>query len=699
MQSTADLNSPLTEQLSPHQLKLLILWINLASDWFLVPNIDGKLLQNQVIQNQMQESLAGKDVADKEERLGYLISSVNTLSEVFRINELVQNEQMSMTAFKYLAGVHTIRFQTKDDSTTLLLDALFDRIPEKYFRFLLMLKSTTSLNKPFNEQLHQDLLRRLQSSDGFEILCKVLLPAALGLDDAQESRLKNVAVMSGIVGRAGHTAEFYANIINQIVVVFQRASNEGHFLGVAMGCLSRIYKLPQPATRTLIEALLFKALDQLSEPGDIITGRIVFEHQEFMNLFRRLRIAFSGSPALTFPSKLLIPFLPVLLQLSNRLPNAGEVQDTITILVTRCLANRESPELGDLIDSLLLEEYYPDSRQLHPRITFKETICQIGAPNPAAFYNPSEVLITLLKASNNNILLYNIFLYLLGQLDRCLLDSATQSPSLAEDIDEMSQLVAIVFKRRIAVIGTLSELINHQPFHGQFNENPAATIECLTQLVRRQTQTHSADSEPIMLVVLSIIRELLEKLQHNPGGGFRHFVVALGEYRLLVNDPAIRNHIDGILRLINEDDNTHSSEVESSAFEVARTLCTASEPHLRVYGLVKFTELIRNGSDAEVLAKRHAILALAIDALRDPDSYVFLNCIRLLVQLVAVLEAEVLEAMVVEYRSDGADVDFRLKVGEVLVKVAEQLGEFCIHFCLNVILLNLNCCLNFNFNC
>lgn len=655
-------------------MKLLVHWTNLATDRFLVPNIDQQLLKNQVIQNLIKCSF-GKVLAD-DERLRFLISSVNMLSQVFQVNELVENDQTAMMVLKYLAGLHSIQFHGQ--CVTGYLNALFKKIPEQYFRFLLMLKSTTALNQPFHDQLHRDLLQRLQARNGFEIICQVLQPRSVSqLTD--ESKLKNVAVVAGIVGRAGHSTEFYANIIGQIQrVVFNTSGSaiDEQKLNIAIGCLNKIYKLPSSKSdqRQSIRVVIFAELEQFSAPEDIITGNIIYEHHQLASLFRRLQITFIGVPALTFPSKLLIPYLPLLLQLFNKLPKVDDWRNIITSLVTRCLANRESTEFGDLVDSLLEETYFPNSVQLHPRIVFKQTTCQIGDPTQCTFYNPSEVVITILKASNNNLLIYNIFLHLLGQLDQCLLDTSRQSSDLCASLDEMSLIVSTVFKHRIAVIGTLSELINHKPFHGQFNENPSATIECLTKLVRRQCSNHSARNEPIMLVVLSIIRELLEKLNRT-ADSFGYFVAALKEYRSLSSDPAICNHIDGILRLLGADEAFESPPPQESAFEAARTLCSASEPHLKVYGLVQFTKLVRGGADAEVLAKRHAILAIAIDALRDEDSYVFLNCIRLLVQLVDVLEAEVLEAMVVEYRTDGAEVDFRLKVGEVIVKVTEHLGE------------------------
>lgn len=679
--------SSLADQLSPHQLNLVVLWINRTADHFLVPNIDSKLLTNPVIKSQAKGLESQSQLTDAE-RLDYLHAGVEFLSRIFSGDELVKNDQTAMTVLKYLAGVHTIKYN-EGKSAAYLLDVLFDKIPEKYFRFLMMLKPTTSLTNEFHDQLHQDLLTRLQAPQGFAILCKILLLRS-ALQEPEESKQKKVAALVGIVSRAGHSEAFYTSMIAQIQQLIRsclKNAEEAELLSVGIACLNKIQKLSKvkQEDRAQIEEFIFAELRLLAAPEDIITGIIIFEHKELLAVFHLLRISFIGPPGSTFPSKMLIPYLPLLLQLQNKLPrSATQLQQTITNLVVRCLVNRQSTELGDIVDSILLEEYSPDDLQLHPRIIFKispddRITCQIGDQTQCVFYNPSDLLVSLLKASNNNILVYNIFLHLLEQLDQCLVETTDRS-DLVADMDEMTQLVSTVFKRRIAVIGTLSELIGHKPFHSQFNENPGATIDCLTNVLRKQITairsqpiaSQEASSNPIAVIVLSIIREFLEKLKHRDN--FRHFLAALKEYRSVATDQDILNHIDGILQLIDEQPPSQTP-AEESAFEAARILCSASEPHLKVYGLVQFKKLIVAGNNPEVLAKRHAILAIAMDALRDADSYVFLNCIRLLVSLVDLLEAEVLEAMVAEYRTEDADTDFRLKVGEVIVKVTEQLGK------------------------
>lgn len=70
--------------------------------------------------------------------------------------------------------------------------------------------------------------------------------------------------------------------------------------------------------------------------------------------------------------------------------------------------------------------------------------------------------------------------------------------------------------------------------------------------------------------------------------------------------------------------------------------------------------------------------------LKEEDSYIFLNCIKLLISLYNILGCTVLETLIAEYHfdidTDSADIDFKLKVGEAIVKVTQGLGEMCFKY-------------------
>jgi hypothetical protein len=61
--------------------------------------------------------------------------------------------------------------------------------------------------------------------------------------------------------------------------------------------------------------------------------------------------------------------------------------------------------------------------------------------------------------------------------------------------------------------------------------------------------------------------------------------------------------------------------------------------------------------------------------MKESESYAYLNIIRLLVTLTHVMDVEVIEALIAEFQNCELEIDERLKFGEVIVKVTEDLGE------------------------
>lgn len=111
---------------------------------------------------------------------------------------------------------------------------------------------------------------------------------------------------------------------------------------------------------------------------------------------------------------------------------------------------------------------------------------------------------------------------------------------------------------------------------------------------------------------------------------------------------------------------------------MAKRLCEESEPYLKVYGLTQLIKLIQIDRDDETLANKHRILALALHCLRGEESFLFLNCIKVFVALVDCLGLDVIDALIAEYQNDENEMDYRLKIGEAIVKVTEGLGKiFC----------------------
>lgn len=191
-------------------------------------------------------------------------------------------------------------------------------------------------------------------------------------------------------------------------------------------------------------------------------------------------------------------------------------------------------------------------------------------------------------------------------------------------------------------------------------------------------------SEGNSAMLLALVRMFVaEKIDYCGEEIWGELATTLHELMTLTSSAEARTQIVGLLRRVGGATNAPQIiHTGCPQLEKALSMCTAPEPYVRVFGMRELEGLVRSvdGPPAELVAQRFTVLSLAVDALRSDESYVFLNAVRLLVALLRLMEADVMETMVAEYGRDAIEVDGRLKVGEAIVKLVEELGEHLFGF-------------------
>ena len=119
-----------------------------------------------------------------------------------------------------------------------------------------------------------------------------------------------------------------------------------------------------------------------------------------------------------------------------------------------------------------------------------------------------------------------------------------------------------------------------------------------------------------------------------------------------------------------------SSNASEKNTEFQQGLTEVCDPMVEVkgHGLIRLSRLIES-KHSEVESSREMLLTLFIENLSHSDSYVYLNAVRGLSSL-ALLYPEVCLQTVIDAYVAQANVEVKLKVGEVLVKVSKQLGKY-----------------------
>lgn len=509
---------------------------------------------------------------------------------------------------------------------------------DKVFKFLMLLNRNLPVetSKLLNKQLHQQLKKR----NGLKSLCQLLLEQK---SDEQPS-WKKCEIISNIVGAKGYEKEFYLFIIEEIFILIQ---SENKFIEAAVASLTKMYSLPYKSLKLRIEEKLFLELNLIMNPIDLLTGSVLLDLKEFLDSLKNINKVFCSSFAVSLKSELLIKYLPILFRIFG-ISEDGEVRKMVLLLIIQCLSNRTDDELKLIIENLLFDE-----TTINKRFVIKNSVIVIPEEEIIVL-DTSQVLSEILKKSNHNILIYSCFINLLKILE----NNSTVGTKSSDLIDEedIIEFHSKLIRKRFLVITTLTDLINFKNFHSQFNENPQQILDFLKELLMKEET-----DEEIAILVLSIFKEFIEKIRSETD-----LIKTLKEFRSKTKNKTLVKQIDLVL-------NENQSNEEISPYKFALQLCSEAEPHLQVYGICELKKLLENKNE-ECLANQNQILALSLIYLKEDDSFVYHNCIRLILSLSKIMESYVLETLIAEYQLIDSLIDYRMKVGEVIVKITEGLG-------------------------
>ncbi|XP_055545906.1 transport and Golgi organization protein 6 [Wyeomyia smithii] len=616
--------------------------------------------------------------AVRKQRLRHCLEAFRKL---FRTKVIALQGKLENCIVDYVAGVFGFRFMEGALQTDELLRS-FSQFPlEILFRSVMVIKGVPNLPPEIAKQVHLELFRLTGEASGFPVLCKTLL---CNVSSDESPAWKKNEIIGKIVASKGHSKKFYRQVLQDCFSFYEAAlfgDGKQEDLGYAstcVECLKQIHQLP-PAyeeLRVTIREYFLGRFSQLVRPSEVLSGTILFERSQLMGALYVNYMAFSGSSCTSLNSAILVPLARVFLELYAMIPDGFEERQYLQTLIVFCLANREKEELERILDALLVGTKHQEPlERLNARVYLKaEEACggtytlQIG---PERVLTDQEslgpVLVGILKNANRNLLIYDVFVTLLKILDRIGTDDSSEILLVAEEQDDAT---CKLFIQKYEVIQALMELVNHKQFHSQLYENPAEILAFIKSLLERSLEK-AQTKDDLLTVVLSLFQEYLQRL--NTRDDVQEIFRLL--LRLRASDwcsPQLKSQIDVICQE-GASSNRQNDSSEMSPYQNALSLCSDREPYCKVYGTTLMLRLLKE-RDKQTLANKNTILILALNNLRNVESYAFLNSVRLLVALCDRLETETLEALVKEYQSRDNDVDYRLKIGEALLKTVEAVG-------------------------
>ncbi|XP_055917676.1 transport and Golgi organization protein 6 [Eupeodes corollae] len=682
-----DFDSDAKEDLiSTRHVNLLIDAIQDVSGFGLRPNLHSILIEHPIFAPIPTKSPPNTD---------HLIVSLKAFRKILTVRKFHVGGNLSVVTRDYIAGILTIiehdlekKIQLTEAERKLYqtdLNLIWNESSKcDYFRNILLFRGLPNLPPALQKRLHLELLNKLMAKGGFTYFVSTLLMNRTNVDAAECDYFE---VIANIVAHPKHSTKFYMCLIDQIFEFLKLCisnKNMAFCMGAGLLTLKRLYELNSD-TRKAITEKLDKVFQKFSNPEDVLSGLIVMEHAELSFFANFLFTSFCSSSMECLPSEMLTKYLPLLLSVYSFIPDKFKEQVQIRGVIVRCLANRSRSELENIINALISKKYPDDWLQLHPRVsiqsdsTLSHLTVKINSPDTKPEdLNISNVLPEVLTLSNHNILIYVVFMCLLSMMQEALTKddetAADASIDLLRSEEELITFLNSKYPIKVEIILCLSTLVNHTGLRAQISENSSEFLEFLQTFIQRradQSQGNQESTDHTLLLLLTITQEMIENSEIPEK--YRDFTKVLRELRKQTPNELIVNRIDKLLNLL-EGGLKASVANRTSQYNTARDLMKEREAHLKAYGINLMIEMLRQ-KDRDAETNGHVTLALALHALKEPESYVFLNCVRLFVALLNVMESEVLETLSDEYLNRENKIDYRLVVGEAILKVTRELGQ------------------------
>ncbi|CAO1372064.1 unnamed protein product [Diamesa tonsa] len=627
-----------------------------------------------------QNRITYNATSQTDEEYQLLSSCVRIFSRLFDIRIINSNSLYDDIKLDYIVGVIAVISINKEDSIE--FQEYLKKIPSQFsremvFKFLMMIKGFSGLSKEYQTFVHRELMRSIRTENGFLMLCNNLLIKAEDSQNPLWQKCEIIAKIMQAVIAVKSCRDFIVTEIFRTLDISLKNENRD----VAGACIYVLKKFSETQDDTLLNMIqesIQNPLEVLINPDILICGAIIMDYEELKVVLDRLQSLFSNSTIAALPSRLLKDLLPILFHLYAMMPDLPEKQK-LSSTILFFLSNRETIELQEVIQRLRLKDG-EDNLKIHSRVIVKEALngCQIQIGSEIATFDDTEAFLKLLKESNNNLFIYDVFLGLFNIFAQIQESKETFLSGYDVEEDELPEVLHKMFFKKLAILEPLQEMVSWKFLHSQFNENSKELLDVIKKILENSVEKNSSAGsfdDQTTIIFFSIYRELINKLKN------AEHRAEMQKEILKIKDKCrseqMRKQIDLIFNVKQEE--SPSMDPSLMAFEDAMKLLRSSEIYCKVYGSDLLIKLLKK-RDPQALVNRHTILAVAMQNLKETESYAYLNVIRLLVVLTHFMDSEVIDALMVEYKNHELEIDERLKTGEVILKVTEELGETSVKY-------------------
>ncbi|KAL1457967.1 hypothetical protein WDU94_008145 [Cyamophila willieti] len=238
-------------------------------------------------------------------------------------------------------------------------------------------------------------------------------------------------------------------------------------------------------------------------------------------------------------------------------------------------------------------------------------------------------------------------------------------------------------ERNVVNVKLLNDLGQNIQIEHFVSTNPQHIIMFIEYLIKQsinQDETSSPDNTDSLCTGLTLLTILMSD-KNTPL--FSHIIPSLESLLNYSTNEEVnilaRQVLDQI-KAANPNKGRGSKKLRGESYEKA--MSDACDPLLpvRAHGIVTLTKLILSG-DATAKSNKCQLLCLFMENLSHEDSYLYLSAVEGLAALTVEHADSVVETLTQQFiGQDQRELECRLKLGEVLMRVARHLGEMLVKF-------------------
>lgn len=521
------------------------------------------------------------------------------------------------------------------------------------------------LTTPSPSYFKQFVMQRLaalpyDATDGVRALCEFVL-GMRDNDDINVEKFQHVANVVLSKPPSIPTVDYFKSIGSQLFTLLGAIDNP-ILTSCATFVVERLWeKNPRVATDFVL-ADLHKAFD----PSSKLTSELALNHA--VNVLITLTKSNTSSE---FLDAAVVPILPLIWGYYVFLRKHDKNTAIIHSVLVSYFTVSESAEIDSIARNLTLEggdgwhfEFGPSG------------LAQI-APDSLVKLESSDKKVNAFIESLDSVCVY--FIELLKDLS-----------------DEVVQRVFVMIMRRWLGINSLAEdnafmmLVNLrllESIGSEFKDSLARTPKEMLELTKTFLLGHNkitddaegedSDDEDELQNVLPIVLELLSAILTETPEIDEECRRLLQEIRSILSSLTQTAAVTSLHSRIEDVINGESkitTEADAHAKTLKRAITSLNDPlvPIRAHGLYLIRKLVEQKSDAILV---DFAVNLHLVQLKDPEPYIYLNVIKGLESLLELNDDGVLHVLVPIYLDNEADIDERLRIGEVLLRFIQGKNE------------------------